>query len=270
MKNSIKLKTIECIPMYLDPTDGGISRGLLNKGCRERAFIWIQKREAKGIAFDIGANIGYNTLKMGLTCKKIYAFEPDDRSMKLLRKNIELNNLGEKVSLYDCAVSDKTGEVQFYLAEKPNISSIHIKSKDMITVKSITLDDFCKRENVYPDFIKMDIQGAEVNVLNGMQNILDCSFPKFLIELHPEYYSKENDFRACLETLLEKGYYFKYVVNAKGGTKKIFDYTEVRKFRNAKRSVFENVPTDKVLTWATEMPENGKKNLRAIFMEKKH
>ena len=80
-------KKIEGFPMWLDLKDGGISKRLYIKGGREFAFMWILRKEASGIAYDIGANIGYCTLSLAKKCKKVYAFEPDPRSLKLLVKN---------------------------------------------------------------------------------------------------------------------------------------------------------------------------------------
>ena len=83
--------------MYLDPKDRGISRTLLLFGERELDHKLILERIVKKNMkiFDIGANIGYYVLmESNLIGEKgkILAIEPVDKNIKLLRKNLKLNN----------------------------------------------------------------------------------------------------------------------------------------------------------------------------------
>ena len=85
--------------------------------------------------------------------------------------------------------------------------------------------------------------------------------------MHPYKYGPENDFATELTKLVDNGYRFKYVVNAKGKMDKLKKYTLIKSFKEyKKRSVFADVPTEKCIEWATTMPEDGKKVLRSFLL----
>ena len=258
-------KKIDGFAFYLNPDDHGISkRMIITKGRREPGFRWILLKEALGIAYDIGANLGQYTLHLSRLCDKVYAFEPDPRSLKLLNKNVKINKL-KNVSISTYAVTNFVSSAKMCLDKKPNLSRLGDGNKMVDT----TLIDLCGL--MPPDFIKMDIEGGEANALKGaMKTLKEAKQMKLLIEVHPQYYSKENDFRKVLEDILKLGYKFKYVVNAKGKMGLFKDYTCVKRFSYYKhRAVFKDVPEKKVLKWATEMPEDGKKVIRSILVVKK-
>ena len=259
-------KKIEGFPMWLDLKDGGISKRLYIKGGREFAFMWILRKEASGIAMDIGANIGYCTLSLAKVCDVVLAIEPDERSFKILEKNIKLNKLEDKVVTTRFAITDKEGTFRFSEEKKPNLSRLDPNGKKLVLTDSI--DNYVEEE--IPDFIKMDIEGGEVNALKGaMKTLKEAKEMKILIEVHPIFYNKDNDFRKVLEDILALGYKFKYVINAKGKIDKFKKYKCVKRFKQYKhRAVFKGVPKEKVLKWATTMPKDGKKVVRSFLLEK--
>jgi len=168
--------------MYLDPKDSGISRDLrriqAKNEVREPAFISILRREVeKGMtALDIGANIGYVTLILAEIVGdrgKVYAFEPHPRNFEILTKNIETNKYKDFVKLYQNAVSNRLGHLSFYISKKSNLGSMFKTkhTKYTIDVPVTTLDEFLKDKTV-PNFIKMDIEGHEVEALEGMYKTL--------------------------------------------------------------------------------------------------
>ena len=130
---------------------------------------------------DIGANIGYHTLLFSKWVKpygKIFAFEPDPTNFKLLKKNITANQIKNIVSFKN-AVSDKNDKISLFLSEDNSgdhrINDLLIFKNDNMRKKigthSVKLDSvFSKSQKI--DFIKIDIQGSEIQALNGMQNIL--------------------------------------------------------------------------------------------------
>lgn len=254
-------KKIEGYPMYL-PFDHGIGKRLYLYGGREFAFMWLLRKEASGVALDVGANIGYCTLSLASRCEKVYAYEPDPRSFKVLQKNVKLNKF-KNVETRQELVLDYSGEAGISLAKKPNLSSIH-GDGNRITVPCRELAEHIPEAN----FIKMDIEGAEVTVLRGALDVLaEAKNMKILVEVHPKQYNADNDFVPVLRALLEHGYQFKYVVNAKGKIREFRDCECVKTFKQYKeRAVFANVPDDRVVKWATEMPEDGKKFIRSILL----
>jgi len=201
--------------MHLDPLKRGISGALWGQGYREPAFMWILKKEAKGgLGLDVGANLGYVTLYMCKGMDKIIAIEPDERPRGLLKNNIKENNFVKKVKIFKFAVSNKNGVEIIYLSKKhPNLNNLCNnkslkKNKDFLkekTVKTKTIDSL----NIDPNFIKMDIEGYEVEAIQGAYNTLkrakDC---KLLIEIHPQFYNKDRDFSFNMD------YRVKYLVSA--------------------------------------------------------
>jgi len=264
----LKYRNIEGFNMYLNPNDNGISKTLLSKGKRELCFMWLLRKEASGVAYDVGGNIGYTTLSLASRCKKVIAFEPDKRSRKLLVKNIEANNFGN-VEVHKEAVSDHCFEDSIYLANKPNLTSMLKTNGKMKKVQCITLDTIAKFADS-PTFIKMDIEGAEIAVIKGAKKILENENVKLLIEVHPKFYSKTNDFAETLNDLIEMGYKFKYVISAKGGSETVEKrgYAPLKSFKNYDRKIYGNINPSYAIPWATEIPKNGKKILRAILLEK--
>ena len=226
LSKDLSLKKIEGHRMYIHNSDPGISRTLrrfkwLRKWHREPAFMDIIDKEASTgiVAFDLGANIGYTTLLLARNVGKdgqVYAVEPSPINFSILKKNIEINKYADRVGLYQLAISSSNGEAQFNLSEASNLHSLVSNShlRDVINVRTLTVDEFFK-DKLKPNFIKMDIEGAEVEALQGMRDTLKQrhGVMKILIEVHQMYYSQTRDFGKQLEQLLGAGFAPKYVVS---------------------------------------------------------
>ena len=196
--------------MYLFPNDKGISYDLILYGDRERESYQFTKTLLKKdfVAFDIGANIGYYVILESKMCKKVYAIEPEISNFNLLNKNISLNKLSNVIT-FNKAISDKLGDIDFFISVKSNMHSIYSDYKDnniveKIKVKALSLDEFCIQNNVYPDFLRMDIQGGEYQVFKGMNDILKKSLIIFM-ELHPQMMKEEHTLY-ILNTLKTNGF----------------------------------------------------------------
>ncbi len=253
-------KKIEGHLMWLDPKDGGISRSLSKKGSRELCFMRLLRTEASGIALDCGANIGYCTLSLASKCKKVFAYEPDKRSYKLLELNME--NV-ENVILSGSALGEHNGFVGFKKDKRPNLSRVKGNGKNL--VDCVTIDSIGEDFN----FIKADVEGFETAVLRGAKNTLEnAKDMKILIEVHPQYYSAENNFRKVLEWLVSIGYTFKYVISAKGKDY-VLDREPCVSFPKYDRKIYKDVEAENAIPWACVMPADGKKVLRAIMLERK-
>jgi FkbM family methyltransferase len=129
------------------------------------------------VVLDLGANIGYYTLLAArLTGPKgrVYAFEPEPLNYGLLLKNVELNGYDNVVARQQ-AVSDKVGRVRFFLdGENTGAHTMyqHEGGHNFIEVESVTLDDFFKDRDNRVDVVKMDIEGAEMAALAGMERVI--------------------------------------------------------------------------------------------------
>jgi FkbM family methyltransferase len=154
------------------------------------------------VCLDIGANIGYYTVLMAKLGAFVYAFEPEILNYTKLLANT--NDLTKNVSTRNVIVSDKEDEnAKLYLCnlDVNGADGMHRTypskwcAKTPISVKSISIDDYLEFERV--DFIKMDIEGAELGALKGMEKTLRKTNPAMLIEFHPpsieEYGAKPED-----------------------------------------------------------------------------
>ena len=144
-------------------------------------------RQNPGIFLDIGANIGTFSIMGGRLGYKVYAFEPAPQTLRLLRSNIELNNLKGKVIPLSYALSDVEENKTFYFFETAEGSSslegdlarfqrIGIKPKQF-SIKTKRLDDWMQEEGVNPDeirLIKIDVEGHEWHLLKGAKQTLQA------------------------------------------------------------------------------------------------
>jgi FkbM family methyltransferase len=180
--------------MFLDPNDTIVSKNLATRGIYESAETEIVRREIKkgDMVLDIGANIGYYTLIFAELVGengKVFAFEPDPDNFALLNKNVQINNY-HNVVLIKKGVSDKNGMAKLYLSEK-NKGDHRIydlfDGRKFVEIETIQLDDYFRDYKEKIDFIKVDIQGAEVSAFHGMRNILEKNQNvKILTEFWPE------------------------------------------------------------------------------------
>ncbi len=139
------------------------------------------------IIFDVGANKGemtkiYRTL---LPKSYIYAFEPIPKSYDDLSK---LSISDPKTFTYRLAISNKTKRLKFNINQNHKTSSLlkseiiakkywgnnELKTVKIINVDCIKIDDFCNDNNIkYINFLKLDIQGSELDALKGAKNLFE-------------------------------------------------------------------------------------------------
>ena len=223
-----KLKYFE---MYLDLITPGISKTLAVYKSREDDMIQVIKEELKAgmTVIDCGSNIGFYPLLEANILKNegaIYAIEPDIRNYNILNKNVELCQYGSTIKPFQMAVSNKNGVAKMFVAEQSNLNKLSSKDDksfserhsvdSTVEVKITTMDDFCIQEDISPNLVRMDIEGFEVEVFQGMKNIFKTAKNGFMIflELHPHAYSEERSFAKELEKLFELGYYAKILISA--------------------------------------------------------
>jgi len=278
-------KKVGGVPMWLDPGDGGISGALASKGIREQAFMKVLEMEGCGpLILDVGANIGYTLLQIWKNHKdaKFLAYEPDRRSFKLLKKNIELNKI-TNVELSRLALSDSIDEQIIYLSKRPNLSSIHQPRGDSTKaiIKTDTIDNIFSKRNDLPSFIKMDIEGHEVSVLRGgMKTFKRCKNVKILLETHQQFYNKGNNFEKVLRDLVSIGFKFKWIVSAAVPVPDAFKkagYKPTIKVPNFGRAIFSDLKVEDAIRFASQqinqvMPHKNnrvsKKIVRSICLVK--
>jgi len=176
--------------MFLNPEDCGISKELFMYKVHEPVTTsLLQQNLRPGMTVvDIGSNIGYYVIIESLQVGPkghIIAFEPFPDSFKILQKNISLNSLKNTVKSLQKAIGSRTGAATFYTYPMANWNSFtkHGESARKIEIDMTTLD--CLEEIKTTDFVRMDVEGFEVEVIQGMSSLLGKWRPMLCIELHP-------------------------------------------------------------------------------------
>jgi len=142
---------------------------------------------------DAGAYDG-NTMMDFIKCmnhqyKHIYSFEPDSFMFSILKETIKVKKIKD-VSIYHYGVFDKRAKL--YFSEFPDTGSSMINSNEKMnqtTIDTISLDELLYKDGNKITFIKMDIEGAEREALDGSLNIIRRDCPKLAISI----YHKEDD-----------------------------------------------------------------------------
>ena len=158
---------------------------------------------------DVGAHIGYYTCIAAKLSPdaRIYAFEMDRQNFELLQKNITLNQV-QNIEAHQAAVTNSNDEA-WYIKETDSPSSGFELSNNvesdshfgiLVSVEGISLDSFFSKKTVLPDLIKIDVEGAELQVLEGMRQLLQTTNPQLFLEIHPE---KILNFNATVAQVLE-------------------------------------------------------------------
>jgi FkbM family methyltransferase len=181
--------TVHGVPMIVDIHDYGIGTQLFLKGTYGAGRVEeIRKIVKEGdTVIDIGANIGYFTVLLANIVGnggKVYAFEPDPRNTKLLKRTIERNGW-KNVFLVNNAVSNMVGELTLYQTHSHAGNSIsQCEAESTIKVDVVTIDSVLNMQKV--SFIKMDMDGSEPLAIIGMKNlILRSPNLKILSEYQP-------------------------------------------------------------------------------------
>lgn len=167
-----------CLPLYgfYEPESTGIALKLIKKG---------------NTVFDIGANFGWYSChfakEVGET-GRVHLFEPTD-TINELNNNVSLNAFLDRCILNKVALSDKTGTSAFFIPDKMGTGAASLEPTGLDSVHStavsvITLDDYAETKNIKKiDFIKMDVEGAELLVLKGAKKVLKNFAPPIMLEI---------------------------------------------------------------------------------------
>ncbi|HEX2622275.1 MAG TPA: FkbM family methyltransferase [Phototrophicaceae bacterium] len=165
---------------------------------------------------DIGANLGYYTCIAArlMPQGQVYAFELDSMNLALTERNIQLNKF-QNVKLEHAAVSNATGTLDYVRdTDSPSqgfgLSTNQERDRQigtLVKVTSFRLDDYFAGKMIAPAVFKIDVEGAELQVLQGMENLLNQPGITLFVEVHPEkivgFGATAND---VLNLLLDHGY----------------------------------------------------------------
>jgi FkbM family methyltransferase len=176
------------------------------------------------IVFDIGGNVGQHALLFANYAKQVYTFEPFPRLIERLKLEIGLNHLENKVTLIPFAASDKEGVIPFQFPDERSNLGIATtilgreENVNTIEVRSIRIDDYLS--TIDPsrlDFVKLDIEGAELYALRGISGLLDRGArPIFIMEINDLMMGHAGYTASDIVNFLGHYGYKPYEVNYKG------------------------------------------------------
>jgi FkbM family methyltransferase len=138
------------------------------------------------IIIDAGGCFGDTALVFAASVGKsghIHSFEPLPRQQEVFRRNLAANQLlSERISLHPFATSDKSGDRVFFSDAG---ASARASSSGQVEVQTLSIDDFVDRNQVARvDFIKMDIEGAEMAALRGSRRTIERHMPRLAISVY--------------------------------------------------------------------------------------
>jgi len=194
--------------LFLDPDDPGISTDILSRGIREFGSYYHYRQELRQLPDDplileAGANIGYYALAAAVERPDTHVIcvELDAENVERLRYNAEENNLTDRLTIKQAALSNSNGSEQATTTEASNLHSLHKnEAQDTTTVNTITGDEFLNNHNYTAsdiDCLRMDVEGHELAILQGLTGVQPAIAH---IEIHPPLLNA-NEYRALCDRL---------------------------------------------------------------------
>lgn len=178
---------------------------------RELQPVFEQFAKPGAVCLDIGANLGYYTVKMAALGATVHAFEPDPFNFHLLEKNVRENGLEARVTLNRAACGSAAGQAS--IAREPgtaNYGAVHVAGAGEQASAEVELVrvDVRVPQGEKVDFVKIDVEGFEPEALEGARAILERDRPAVLCEFNTyalEGYAKDAPAR-LLELMRTLGY----------------------------------------------------------------
>ena len=224
LRQSHMVRRIHGYRLWLDLRDPGLSRDVAIRGTREEQMQYLVERELRpgDVVLDIGANIGYYTMMMaGIVgdAGLVYAIEPEPRNYRLLGDNVRLNGMDGRVETFPLAASDRVGTARLFVSAYSNLNTLFPDSYDGMRTPGIAdaaietpmtdLSSFLEGKRPV-DLLRMDIEGAEVEVLGGLAPAIETGLfsGRILFEVHrPKYNDDNHSMRKPLRWLFDHGYH---------------------------------------------------------------
>ena len=192
--------------------------------------IFLRSVKPGAIVFDVGANIGEFTILLSHAVGpngKIHAFEPVPQTFERLTRNVKKSSINNRVILNNCALSDHLGYATIHMpasdeteASLTDHSYASWSSKSVVSFdcKLETLDNYSVMHNIEKiDFVKIDVEGAEMLVLRGMKKILsNKSPPVLMLEAFPPWMKDFGFTTNDMFSLLTENGYVIYFISKNG------------------------------------------------------
>tara|TARA_X000000950_G_C13809646_1_gene617061 strand:+ start:66 stop:920 length:855 start_codon:yes stop_codon:yes gene_type:complete len=160
--------------------------------------IYLKLSESSKCFFDVGAHIGIVSLAVSKSISskgKIFAFEASKLNIDFLKYHIKSNNIKNIKVINKLVTSTVKKDQSFFESnEVSGMNSVISINEKQITqkknVQSTTLDEFCEIKKIYPDILKVDIEGSEIDMLIGAKGIIKKMKPLIFLSYHPFHIKK--------------------------------------------------------------------------------
>jgi FkbM family methyltransferase len=174
-------------------------------------YTFLQQQVKPGMQIiDIGAHIGlFSACSSQLTgpTGKIICFEPTPGTYSILKETLRLNHCAN-VTAVQAAVSNKEGNATFYVSSMAGCNSNSLVENKWggepvgYDVQLVTIDSIGSNNSIKPDLIKIDAEGAELDVLKGGVRTFKDHKPVLILGLHPEFIKQKGDSLEAIWDLL--------------------------------------------------------------------
>lgn len=166
----------------------GLVRGVLETGVQEA----LRRHVGGGsVVYDVGANIGFFSLlaaRFAGPDGAVEAFEPLPANAAGIRRNLALND-ARTVSVHEVAVGSSSGRAQLLSVDEGSWSHLadrgwHPRTQAVLEVDVVTIDELVAGGQRPPGIVKIDVEGSEIAVLEGMRETIREHAPAIVCELH--------------------------------------------------------------------------------------
>ncbi len=185
---------------WLPASGGKIVRLICGTYEKAQTELFQQHVQADSIVFDLGANVGYYTLLAAKLARQgqVVAFEPEPRNAAFLRSNIAANGC-QNVAIHELAVAATAGISYFKMGRGTGTGAL--ATEGTLQVKTVKLDEFVADCGLQPTHLKIDVEGAEIDVFRGGMETLKACRPILFLSTHgPAVHA------ACCEVLQDLKY----------------------------------------------------------------
>jgi FkbM family methyltransferase len=220
----VKIPLIEGLKIYLHASKMSINRLIRKNYYREEMVFYRYFLRSGDVFVDVGANIGMLSLVAARAVVPggcVYSFEPNPKVFRFLVENFRLNSITEGCQQYECALADEDAISRFYVRKfGDDLGSLskttHLAHRSVEV--HVSRGDIVLKDLSQITLLKIDVEGAELRVLEGFQGLIDRI--KFIL------------FEADSQMMQSHGLSFS----------QLFDFLETRGFRIL--TVADGLPTE--------------------------
>ena len=176
-----------------DMRPGTVDRLALHPTHERETRRWLTttfaSSEGRGVFLDVGAHCGTYAIRYERFFASIVAFEPSTANAEALRHNVALNGLQSKIVTMSAAVAESPGVSDLFLGATEDRHSLlsSTPSQPSVQVQVTTLDRVLADRRVDSGevrLVKVDVEGAEIEVLRGATHLLSHGSPAWIIEVN--------------------------------------------------------------------------------------